>query len=72
MIADEELTGFGLTGKWFAMDHWDVVPDIMSMAKGMTCGYFPLAPPLIITKDEIDEGMAIMDKALEAADAYTA
>lgn len=42
MIADEVMTGFGRTGKWFAMDHWDVVPDIMTMAKGITCGYVPL------------------------------
>ncbi|MHC1729812.1 MAG: aspartate aminotransferase family protein [Syntrophobacteraceae bacterium] len=42
MIADEVMTGFGRTGKWFAMDHWDVVPDIMTMAKGTTCGYLPL------------------------------
>jgi len=42
MIADEVMTGFGRTGKWFAMDHWGVVPDIMSMAKGITCGYLPM------------------------------
>ena len=42
MIADEVMTGFGRTGKWFAMNHWDVVPDIMSMAKGLTSGYLPL------------------------------
>ena len=42
MIADEVMTGFGRTGKWFAIDHWDVVPDIMTMAKGITCGYAPL------------------------------
>jgi taurine--2-oxoglutarate transaminase len=42
MIADEVMSGFGRTGKWFAMDHWDVVPDIMTMAKGITCGYLPL------------------------------
>jgi taurine--2-oxoglutarate transaminase len=42
MIADEVMTGFGRTGKWFAMDHWDVVPDLMTFAKGMTCGYLPL------------------------------
>ncbi len=47
MIADEVMTGFGRTGKWFAMDHWDVVPDIMTMAKGMTCGYFPLGATIV-------------------------
>ena len=47
MIADEVMTGFGRTGKWFAMDHWDVVPDIMTMAKGMTCGYFPLGATVV-------------------------
>jgi len=42
MIADEVMSGFGRTGKWFALDHWNVVPDIMSMAKGITSGYVPL------------------------------
>ncbi|RJP14859.1 MAG: aminotransferase class III-fold pyridoxal phosphate-dependent enzyme [Candidatus Abyssobacteria bacterium SURF_5] len=42
MIADEVMTGFGRTGKWFAMDHWNVVPDIMTMAKGITAAYMPL------------------------------
>jgi taurine--2-oxoglutarate transaminase len=42
MIADEVMTGFGRTGKWFAMDHWDTVPDIMTLAKGATAGYLPL------------------------------
>ena len=47
MIADEVMTGFGRTGKWFAMDHWDVVPDIMTLAKGMTCGYLPLGATIV-------------------------
>ena len=47
MIADEVMTGFGRTGKWFAMDHWDVVPDIMSIAKGATCGYLPLGATIV-------------------------
>jgi taurine--2-oxoglutarate transaminase len=42
MICDEVMTGFGRTGKWFAVDHWGVVPDIITLAKGMTCGYVPL------------------------------
>jgi len=42
MIADEVMTGFGRTGEWFAVNHWNVVPDIMTMAKGITSGYAPL------------------------------
>ncbi|MBW2177101.1 MAG: aminotransferase class III-fold pyridoxal phosphate-dependent enzyme [Deltaproteobacteria bacterium] len=47
MIADEVMSGFGRTGKWFAMDHWDVVPDIMTMAKGISCGYLPLGATVV-------------------------
>src|SRR5205814_1624136 len=42
LIADEVITGFGRTGRWFALDHWDVEPDIVSFAKGVTSGYLPL------------------------------
>jgi taurine---2-oxoglutarate transaminase len=42
MIADEVMSGFGRTGKWFAVDHWKVVPDIISMAKGLTSAYVQL------------------------------
>ncbi len=42
LIADEVMAGFGRTGKWFAVDHWDVVPDILTMAKGINSGYVPL------------------------------
>ncbi len=42
LIADEVMAGFGRTGKWFAVDHWDVVPDIITMAKGLNSGYVPL------------------------------
>ncbi|MBV8867353.1 MAG: aspartate aminotransferase family protein, partial [Acidobacteriaceae bacterium] len=42
LIADEVMTGWGRTGKWFAMDHWDVQPDILVTAKGITSAYMPL------------------------------
>ena len=42
MICDEVMTGFGRTGKWFAVDHWGVVPDMITLAKGLTSSYVPL------------------------------
>ena len=42
MIADEVMSGFGRTGEWFSVDHWRVVPDLMTMAKGLTSAYVPL------------------------------
>jgi taurine--2-oxoglutarate transaminase len=42
LICDEVMAGFGRTGKWFAVDNWDVVPDIITMAKGINSGYVPL------------------------------
>jgi taurine---2-oxoglutarate transaminase len=42
MVADEVMAGFGRTGKWFAIDHWGVTPDLMTMAKGLTSSYLPL------------------------------
>jgi taurine---2-oxoglutarate transaminase len=42
MIVDEVMAGFGRTGEWFAINHWNVVPDIMTMAKGITSSYVPL------------------------------
>ncbi|MEV0947081.1 aspartate aminotransferase family protein [Rhodococcus sp. NPDC049939] len=41
-IADEVMAGFGRTGKWFAIDHFDVVPDLITFAKGVNSGYVPL------------------------------
>jgi taurine--2-oxoglutarate transaminase len=42
LICDEIMTGFGRTGRWFAVDHWAVVPDLITMAKGLTSSYAPL------------------------------
>src|SRR5439155_14225791 len=42
MVADEIMTGFGRTGEWFAVNHWQVVPDMMTIAKGLTSSYVPL------------------------------
>ena len=42
MVADEVMSGFGRTGEWFAINHWKVVPDLISMAKGLTSAYVPL------------------------------
>lgn len=51
MITDEVMSGFGRTGEWFAVNHWGVVPDIMTMAKGLTSGYAPLG--VVAMKPEI-------------------
>lgn len=42
LICDEVMSGFGRTGAWFAVNHWGVVPDMITMAKGLTSGYMPL------------------------------
>ena len=42
LIADEVMSGFGRTGKWFAVEHWGVVPDMITMAKGLTSAYVQL------------------------------
>ncbi len=46
-IADEVMCGFGRTGKWFAVDHWGVQPDIMTVAKGLTSSYIPLGAAMV-------------------------
>jgi taurine--2-oxoglutarate transaminase len=47
LVSDEVMSGFGRTGKWFAVDHWNVVPDMITMAKGITCGYVPLGAVVV-------------------------
>jgi adenosylmethionine-8-amino-7-oxononanoate aminotransferase len=47
LIADEVITGFGRTGKWFALGHWGVEPDLVSFAKGVTSAYLPLGGVMV-------------------------
>ena len=55
LICDEVMVGFGRTGKWFAIDHTEVAPDMITMAKGLTCGYIPLGA--VAVSDRIMETM---------------
>jgi putrescine aminotransferase len=56
LIADEVITGFGRTGRWFGLEHYAIAPDIMQFAKGITSGYVPLG------------GMGVSDRVREALD----
>lgn len=47
LIVDEVICGFGRTGKWFASEHFGIVPDIMTMAKGLSSGYAPIAATIV-------------------------
>jgi taurine---2-oxoglutarate transaminase len=47
LILDEVMAGFGRSGRWFACEHWDVVPDILTVAKGINSGYVPLGAMVI-------------------------
>ena len=47
LISDEVMSGWGRTGKWFAVDHWSVTPDIITTAKGITSGYVPLGAVIV-------------------------
>jgi taurine---2-oxoglutarate transaminase len=50
LILDEVMVGFGRTGRWFACEHWDIVPDIMTVAKGITSGAVPLGAMVVSQK----------------------
>jgi putrescine---pyruvate transaminase len=54
-IADEIITGFGRTGEWWGVDHWEIEPDIMTMAKAITSGYIPLGATM--TTPEIRDAL---------------
>ena len=68
LIADEVITGFGRTGKWFALEHWNVQPDIVSFAKGVTSAYLPLGGIMVSQPDpERDQRGAADLKFMHAA-----
>ncbi len=50
MVCDEVMTGWGRTGEWFAVNNWDVKPDMITFAKGITCGYVPLGGVIVDEK----------------------
>lgn len=50
MVCDEVMTGWGRTGEWFAVDHYDVKPDMITFAKGVTCGYAPIGGVIVSKK----------------------
>jgi adenosylmethionine-8-amino-7-oxononanoate aminotransferase len=62
LIADEVITGFGRTGKWFGVQHWDVVPDIMAVAKGIVSSYLPVGATIV--KKEIADYFGGKDNVL--------
>jgi len=57
LISDEVVCGFGRTGRWFGVDHFDVVPDILVVAKGLTSGYAPMAAA--VARGEIAEKIPV-------------
>lgn len=66
MICDEVMSGFGRTGEWFAVNHWGVKPDILTIAKGLTSGYAPLGA--VAMKQEIAD--AYKDRVYEGGLTY--
>ncbi len=69
LIADEVITGFGRTGKWFGLEHYGIEPDIVQFAKGVTSGYVPLGG--IGVSDKIREAMNSVPPAQRWMHAYT-
>lgn len=69
LIADEVITGFGRTGRWFGLSHWNVKPDILSFAKGVTSGYLPLGG-IMVTKS-IKQAMDSVEPANRWMHAHT-
>ncbi len=70
LVADEVITGFGRTGKMFALEHWDIQPDIVQFAKAITSGYFPFGG--IGVSDEIADAMDASSEPFMHAYTYSA
>ncbi len=68
LIMDEVMSGFGRTGKWFGFEHHNIVPDMIAMAKGLTCGYLPFG--CLMVSDKI--AAAYDDKVLALGLTYSA
>jgi putrescine---pyruvate transaminase len=71
LIADEVITGFGRTGRWFAMGHWNVEPDLVSFAKGVTSGYLPLGGVIVSKRVHQAIEEAPMDERFMHAATYS-
>ena len=69
LISDEVITGFGRTGRWFALEHWGVQPDILSVAKAITSGYVPMGA--FIVSDEIMAALQDVPPDARFMHAYT-
>lgn len=69
-IADEVMTGIGRTGKMFAMEHWNVTPDIVCIGKGMSAGYTPIAATLV--SERIVESILKGSKVIMSGHTYSA
>jgi adenosylmethionine-8-amino-7-oxononanoate aminotransferase len=69
LIADEVITGFGRTGRWFGLEHYGVEPDIMQFAKGITSGYIPLGG--IGVSDRVRDVINSVPAAMRWMHAYT-
>jgi putrescine---pyruvate transaminase len=69
LIADEIITGFGRTGRWFGLEHWNVRADIVSFAKGVTSGYLPLGG--IMVNQQIKDALDAVDPANRWMHGYT-
>ena len=69
-IADEVMTGIGRTGKTFAIEHWDAIPDLITLGKGMSAGYTPIAATIV--SDHVMEPILQGSKSIMSGHTYSA